>query len=152
MKFTSVFSIRTFVLAAFVAATGLASTHTASAQVYSRNTSADYQLQSGGYTTVNAVILGNSGAFTLLGQQSFANGSSQPVFVYCWVSTVAGSTTTVPYGPVSSATIPAGGWGTLPLNGFYTAGATELYVVCRASNATGSIVSGAGNITAAYVP
>ena len=50
-------SFRTFALAAIAAASFAASTHTASAQAYSRNASADYQLEASGYVTVNALIL-----------------------------------------------------------------------------------------------
>ena len=65
---------------------------------------------------------------------------------------MAGSNSLLPYGPLSSVTIASGAYATLPLNGFYTAGATEIYVVCRATNPSGSVLSLSGNITAAYVP
>jgi hypothetical protein len=145
-------SVRTFVLAC-IAATFAVTTHSASAQIYSRNTSQNYPLQSAQNVTVNALIVGYSGASYMLGgQQTFVNEGSQPVYVYCWMSTTYGGTTPLPYGPVSSATIPAASYATLPLNGFYTASATEIYVVCRATNPSGTVLSTAGNITAAYVP
>jgi hypothetical protein len=146
-------SIRTFVLAAFAAATILATAHTASAQIYSHNTSGDSYLQSGGYVTVNAVIVGQAGNFTIGGQQSFYTSSTQPVTVNCWMSTAAGSPTGLPYGLLSIATIPSDGFVTLSFYGWYSvSGSTELYLVCRAPASNGIVLATNGNITAAKVP
>ena len=146
-------SIRNFVLAAFVAATIAATARSAPAQIYSRNTSADYQLQSGGNVTVNAVIVGQAGNFTIGGQQAIANNGSQSAYVYCWMSPTAGSSTPLPYGLTSSGTIPAGGMLTLSFYGWYSvSGSTELYLVCRTTSTSGEILSAVGNITAAKVP
>ena len=144
-------TIRTFVLATIALATGLASTHTASAQIYSRNTSSNYQLQSGGYITVNAVIIG-PGNYSVGGQQTIGNQGSSPVYVYCWVSTAANSSSELPYGLISSATIPPSAWTTLSFYGWYGGGASELYVNCRATDPSGEVLATTGNITAAYVP
>ena len=144
-------TIRTFVLAAFAAATTLATAHSASAQIYSHNTSSDYTL-SGGNVTVNAVIVGQSGNFTIGGQQAIANNSSQSAYVWCWMSPAAGSSAPLPYGLTSSGTIPAGGMLTLSFYGWYSvSGSTELYLVCRTTNTSGEILSAIGNITAAKV-
>jgi hypothetical protein len=145
-------TIRTFVLAAFAAATIAASAHTASAQIYSRNTSADYQLQSGANVTVNAVIVGQAGNFTIGGQQSFHTSANEPVMVQCGMTTTAG--TALPYGLISVGTIPPSGYVTLSFYGWYSSpGPTELLLVCRASpTSSGNVLSTLGNITAAYVP
>jgi hypothetical protein len=143
-------SIRSFVLAAFAAATILASAHSASAQIYSHNTASDYTLQSGANVTVNAVIVGQSGNFTIGGQQAISNDSSTAAYVWCWMSPAAGSSTPLPYGLTSSGTIPAGGMLTLSFYGWYSvSGSTELYLVCRTTNGSGDILSAVGNITAA---
>jgi hypothetical protein len=143
-------AIRTFVLAAIAAASFAATTHTASAPIYSRNTSADYNLQSGGYITVNALTIGQSGNFTLGGQQSIANEGTQPAYVYCWVSAAVGSPTPLPYGLTAATTIAAGAWATLSFYGWYSvSGSTNLYVVCRTTNPSGVVLATTGNITAA---
>ncbi len=144
------FSIRTFVLAAFAAATILATTHSASAQIYSSNASGNHQLGSGGTASVMVLALPYAGTYMIGGQQLFANTGNQTEFVYCWISTVNGGTTSIPLGPVSGATASVGGWVTLPLNGSYTAtGPTDLWVVCRNTGNAGAIALGTdGNITA----
>jgi len=144
-------SIRTFVLAAIAAVTMAAFAHNASAQIYSRNTSSDYSLSSAN-VTVNAVIIGQSGNFTIGGQQAILNNSSQSAYVDCWMSTAAGSSTPMPYGLTSAGTVPAGGELTLSFYGWYSvSGSTELYLVCRTFGASGSIMAAVGNITAAKV-
>ncbi|MGC2301234.1 MAG: hypothetical protein WA476_20690 [Acidobacteriaceae bacterium] len=141
-------TIRTFVLAAFAAAT-IASAHSASAQIYSHNTSGDSYLQSGGNVTVNAVIVGQAGNFTIGGQQSFFTSSTKPVTVDCWMSTVAGGSG-LPYGLLSIATIPTDGFVTLSFYGWYSvSGSTELYLVCSAPASNGFVLATNGNITAA---
>ena len=141
-------SIRTFVLAAFAAATILATAHSASAQIYSSNGSGDHQLGGGGTASVMVLALPYAGTYMLGGQQSFANTGNQSETVQCWVSTVNGGTTAIPFGPESYATV--NGFVTLPLNGSYTAtGPTDLWVVCRNTGGAGSIALGTwGNITA----
>jgi hypothetical protein len=143
-------SIRTFVLAAFAAATILATAHSASAQIYSSNGSGDHQLGGGGTASVMVLALPSAGTYMLGGQQTFANTGNQSETVYCWVSTVNGSTTAIPFGPESYATATVGGFVTLPLNGSYTAtGPTDLWVVCHNYGGAGSIALGTwGNITA----
>jgi hypothetical protein len=98
------------------------------------------------------VQLGNAGEHLLTGQQTFVNEGSQPVFAYCWMSTTYSGTSELPYGPASDTTVPAGGYVTVPLNGSYASGATELYVVCRATNPSGTVLSTVGDITATLVP
>jgi hypothetical protein len=143
-------SIRTFVLAAFAAATLLATAHSASAQIYSSNGSGNHQLGSGGTASVMVLYLPYGGTYMIGGQQMFANTGNQSEYVYCWVSTVNGGTTPIPFSPVSGATAFVGGWITLPLNGSYTAaGPTYIWVVCRNTGAPGSVALGTlGNITA----
>jgi hypothetical protein len=143
-------SIRTFVLAAFAAATILATAQSASAQIYSSNASGNHQLGGGGTASVMVLALPYAGTYMLGGQQLFANTGNQTEFVYCWISTVNGSTTPIPFGPESGATAFVGAWVTLPLGGSYTAtGPTDLWVVCRNTGGAGSIALGTeGNITA----
>jgi hypothetical protein len=144
-------AIRTVILAAIAAATGLVSTQSASAQkIFSRNTSADYVFPSNGATTTpNAVNLGNAGTYMLGGQLMIVNTGSQAAFAYCWM-TAYGSSSVLPYGPASAATVPPGSWTTLPLNGWYQAtGPTTLYVVCKSTTEGSSVMSTLGNITAA---
>jgi hypothetical protein len=142
--------IRTFVLAVFAAATVVVP-HSASAQIYSHNAGVDSHLQSGGNVTVNAVIVGQAGYFTIGGQQSFYTSASQSIFVDCWMTTAAGDT--LPYGLVTVGMIPSDGYVTLSFYGFYHAtAATELLLVCNAPAPNGMVLSTNGNITAAYVP
>ena len=70
-------SIRTFVLAAFAAATILATAHSASAQIYSSNGSGDHQLGGGGTASVMVLALPSAGTYMLGGQQTFANTGNQ---------------------------------------------------------------------------
>ena len=141
--------IRTFVLAAFAAATILATAHSASAQIYSSNASGDHNLGSGGNISVMVLALPYAGTYMLGGQTTIVNtaGNNQEETVYCWISTANGGAS-VPYGPSSWATAAAtGGVITLPLNGSYTAtGPTDLWVVCH--NFGGAALATYGNITA----
>ncbi len=145
-------SIRSFVLTAFAAATILATAHSASAQnIFSSNASGDHQFGGGGTASVMVLALPYAGTYMIGGQQAFANTGNNPSqVVSCWVSTVNGSTTGIPFGPQSWATV--GGLITLPLNGSYTAtGPTDLWVVCHNYGAAGSVALATwGNITAVY--
>jgi hypothetical protein len=143
-------SIRTFVLAAFAAAIILATAHSASAQIYSSNASGNHQLGGGGTASVMVLALPYAGTYMIGGQQLFANTGNQSEFVYCWISTTNGGTTSIPFGPESGATAFVDAWVTLPLNGSYTAtGPTDLWVVCRNTGGAGAIALGTeGNITA----
>jgi hypothetical protein len=144
-------SIRTFALAAFAAATILATTHSASAQIYSSNASGDHQFGGGGTASVMVLALPYAGTYMIGGQQAFADTGNNPSqVVTCWISTVNGSTTSIPFGPQAWATI--GGLTTIPLNGSYTAtGPTDLWVVCHNYGAAGSVALATfGNITAVY--
>ena len=142
-------TIRTFVLAAFAAATILATAHSASAQIYSSNGSGDHQIGGGGTASVMVLALPYAGTYMIGGQQAFANTGNNPSEeIYCWISTVNGSTTSIPFGPQAWATVS--GAITIPLNGSYTAtGPTDLWVVCHNYGAAGSVALGTwGNITA----
>jgi hypothetical protein len=144
-------TIRTFVLAAFAAAAILATAHSASAQIYSSNGSGDHQIDGGQTASVMVLALPYAGTYMIGGQQAFANTGGNPSqLVSCWVSTVNGSTTGIPFGPQPYSTV--GGFATLPLNGSYTAtGPTDLWVVCHNYGGSGSIALGTwGNITAVY--
>ena len=143
-------SIRSFVLAAFAAATILATAHSSSAQVYSSNASGTHQLPGGYSASVMVLGLPYAGTYMIGGQQLFANTGNQSEFVYCWISTANGGTTSIPFGPESGATAFVDAWVTLPLNGSYTAtGPTDLWVVCHNYGGAGSIALGTwGNITA----
>ena len=59
------FSIHTFVLAAFAAATIAISTSPASAQVYARVTTSNYVIPPNGIASPNAVILPYAGTYVL---------------------------------------------------------------------------------------
>jgi hypothetical protein len=145
-------TIRTFVLAAFAAATILATAHSASAQVYSSNASGDHQLGEGGNLSVMVLGLPYAGTYTLGGQQMILNQSSQATTVVCWISTAnGGGSAGVPYGPEPGATAAVGALITLPLNGSYTAaGPTDLWVVCHNEGPGTAAVATLGTITAAY--
>ncbi len=96
------------------------------------------------------MVIGQSGNFTIGGQQMVANAGTQPAYVYCWMSTAVGSPNGLPYGLIAAATVPAGGWVTLPFYGWYSvSGSTELYLVCRSTNPSGEVLTTLGNITAA---
>ena len=144
-------SVRTFVLAAIAAASFAATTHTASAQVFSSNASGDHQLGGGGAASVMVLALPYAGTYMLGGQQMIINESQQPTEVVCWISTTNGGAVTVPYGPISGMTAVAGAVITLPLSGSYTAtGPTDLWVVCK-NEVPGTVVLATnGNITAMY--
>jgi hypothetical protein len=145
------FSIHTFVLAAFAAATIAISTSPASAQVFSSNASGDHNLGSGGNISVMVLALPYAGTYMLGGQTTIVNtaGNNQEETVTCWISTANGGAS-VPYGPSSWATAAAsGGVITLPLNGSYTAtGPTDLWVVCH--NFGAAALATYGNITAMF--
>jgi hypothetical protein len=82
------------------------------------------------------------------GQQMVVNEGSEAAYVYCWISAASGSTTHIPYGPVSGVTVPAYSFATLPLNGWYQAeNPTTLYVVCRTTGPSNFMTLN-GNITA----
>lgn len=142
-------SVRTFVLAAFAAATILATAHSASAQIYSSNGSGNHQLGEGGSISVMVLALPYAGTYMLGGQQLIFNTGSQATGVQCWISTTNGGGSAVPYGPESAATAAVGAMITLPLNGSYTAtGPTDLWVVCRNDGPGTAALATLGNITA----
>jgi hypothetical protein len=141
-------SIRTFVLAAFAAATILATAHSASAQIYSSNASGDHQLSGGYSASVMVLGLPYAGTYMLGGQQMIVNTGTQTTLVGCSISTTNGGAS-VPYGPESDATATPGAVVTVPLNGSFTAtGPTDLWVVCG-NGVKGSVaLATSGNITA----
>jgi hypothetical protein len=143
-------SIRSFVLAAFAAATIAASAHSASAQLlYARYTSQDYPVVTGRVTTPNVVIVPYAGTYAIGGQLTLHNQSNQPATVQCWMATQYASLSGgLPDGPLSTVTATANGYVTLPLNGYYAApGPSELYVNCE-SFGPGDFLSLNGNIMA----
>ena len=90
------FSIHTFVLAAFAAATIAISTSPASAQVYARVTTSNYVIPPNGIASPNAVILPYAGTYVLGGQQMLVVSGNQPTEVFCWMTNKAGSATPLP--------------------------------------------------------
>ena len=149
-------TIRTFVLAAFAAATIAATTHTASAQAFaSTATTTTKTLGAEKYGTLMALILPNAGTYSLVGQQILDEtpGYASQTPVLCYTTNQAGGSTPLPYGPYSMATIPAeqGGYVTLPLNGYYTTTApTEIWVECTYWGGA-SVDALTGTITATQV-
>jgi len=145
-------SIRSFVLAAIAAVATAGFAHSASAQVFSSTAANDHQLGGGAVASTMVLYLPYAGPYMITGQQMVFNTGNQPEFVYCWISTTNGSTSSVPYGPLSGGVIPVGGVATFPLGGSYTAsGPVDLWVVCRNSSAAGtSAFTTVGNITANY--
>jgi hypothetical protein len=150
-------TIRTFVLAAFAAATILATAHSASAQMAfaSTATTTTKTLAQNSRGTLMALILPNAGTYSLVGQQILdeAPGYASQTPVLCYTTNQAGGSTSLPYGPYSMATIPAeqGGYVTLPLNGYYTTTApTEIWVECMYWGGA-SVAALTGTITATQV-
>jgi hypothetical protein len=148
-------SIRTFVLAAFAAATIAASTHSVSAQAFAATATTTAKTLGANESrgTLMALILPNAGTYSLVGQQFLSVGANSGItVVLCYTTTQAGGTTPLPYGPYSMVTIPpAGGYVTVPLNGYYTTTApTEIWVECMYYGG-GGVTAELGTITGTQV-
>jgi hypothetical protein len=147
-------SIRTFILAAFAAASLTAFPHFASAESFAVSVEyGSHTLPQGGLASVNVITLPNAGTYIIGGQESalaYTTTEAQPVI--CYTSAQAGGTTPLVDGPSSFTTIQApGGYVTIPLNGYYVATApTNIWVVCRYYG-QGVVATFNGTITATQV-
>jgi hypothetical protein len=148
-------TIRTFVLAAFAAAVIAASAHSASAQAFAATATTTNKTLGGNESrgTLMALILPNAGTYSLVGQQGLSVGAnSEATVVLCYTTNSAGGLTPLPYGAYSMVSVPpAGGYITVPLNGYYTTTApTEIWVECMYYG-PGNVVAELGTITANQV-
>ncbi|MGB9032802.1 MAG: hypothetical protein WCC27_21955 [Acidobacteriaceae bacterium] len=148
-------SLRTFVLAAIAAVTIAAATHSASAQAFAATaTTTNKTLGANSRGTIMALILPNAGTYSLVGQQglSVAANPAGITVALCYTTNQAGGTTPLTYGPYSMVTIPpAGGYVTVPLNGWYTTTApTEIWVECMYWGG-GAVSTELGTITGTQV-
>ncbi len=86
-------SIRTFVLAAIVASTIAASTHSASAQAFTANYEpTGHTLPYGAPGAINAIILPNAGTYVIGGEQKiYAGEVTAPTHVFCWAASPSGA-------------------------------------------------------------